>query len=59
MNQRKILYRQGAVAEFFENYLLHSELQELLSGISDLERISSRVVLGPPGERICGLLRTQ
>ena len=49
MNQRKILYRQGAVAEFFENYLLRSELQELLSGISDLERISSRVVFGSAG----------
>ena len=49
MNQRKILYRQGAVVEFFENYLLHSELQELLSGISDLERISSRVVFGSAG----------
>ncbi|MBQ9468581.1 MAG: DNA mismatch repair protein MutS [Clostridia bacterium] len=49
VNQRKILRRQGAVAELYDNYILRSELQEVLSGAGDLERLMTRVCCGTAG----------
>ncbi len=49
VNQRKILYRQGAVREFAENFLLRSELEDPLSKIRDLERLTTKVLCGTAG----------
>ncbi len=38
--------RQGAVGDFYGQYLLREELREMLSPILDLERLSARVVYG-------------
>ncbi len=41
-----IVHRQNAVEELFSASILRSELSELLSGVNDLERISTRIVYG-------------
>ncbi len=49
VNQRKILYRQSAVKELFGNFLLRSELSEILAPVSDIERLMTKVVYGTAG----------
>ncbi len=41
-----IIARQGAVEEFFNNFMLREELGEALSGVLDLERLVTRIVYG-------------
>ncbi len=43
--------RQGAVGDFYNQYLLREELRELLSHVLDLERLSARVVYGTASAR--------
>ena len=61
VNQRKILFRQGAVSELFDNFLLRNELKELLSGVTDLERLMTKVLCGNAGAKelraICTTLK--
>ena len=49
VHQKKILYRQGAVREFYENIELREEISELLQGVLDLERLMTRVLYGSAG----------
>ncbi len=42
----EILKRQNAVNELYSDTLLREELKELLSGISDVERLITRIVYG-------------
>lgn len=49
LNQRKIVYRQGAVSEFAEDFLLRSEIKEILSQVSDLERLMTKILCGTAG----------
>ena len=51
IQQRKILYRQSAVSEFYDNYLLRSELQTILSDVNDLERLMTKVLCGSAGPK--------
>ena len=51
IQQRKILLRQGAVAEFFDNYLLRSELQRILSDVLDVERLLTKVLCDQAGPK--------
>lgn len=46
MSQKKILKRQSAVREFFENFMLREEIGVLLSDVLDLERLISKIVYG-------------
>ena len=46
MSQKKILKRQSAVREFFENFMLREETGVLLSDVLDLERLISKIVYG-------------
>ncbi len=46
-----IEYRQGAVRELLDNNSLREEIREVLSGISDLERIMARITTGRAGGR--------
>ena len=41
-----IRLRQGAVGDFYKQYLLREELREMLAPILDIERLSARVVYG-------------
>ncbi len=41
-----IARRQGAVGEFYNNFMLREELGETLSGALDLERLITRIVYG-------------
>ncbi len=41
---KEIVKRQKAVTEIYENYIKREELSHLLSGVSDLERLMTRVV---------------
>lgn len=43
--------RLDAVDEFFGNLMLRSRVREILSGISDLERLTSRIVAGTANAR--------
>ncbi|MBQ7846885.1 MAG: DNA mismatch repair protein MutS [Clostridia bacterium] len=49
VNQRKILYRQSAVAELAEQFLLRSELKAQLQPVLDIERLMTKVVYGSAG----------
>ena len=49
VNQKKILYRQSAVAELADEFLLRCELKDLLSEILDVERLMTKVVYGTAG----------
>ena len=51
IDQHYIEYRQGAVRELLEQDSLRCELREILSGISDLERIMARITTGRAGGR--------
>ncbi len=51
IDQHYIEYRQGAVRELLEQSSLRCELREILSGISDLERIMARITTGRAGGR--------
>ncbi len=44
INCNEIIKRQSAVGEIFDNFIKKEELQHLLSGISDLERLMTRIV---------------
>ncbi len=46
-----IRWRQGAVKDFFGDYMLRADLREALSGILDLERLTARVVYGSANAR--------
>ncbi|MGN1048684.1 MAG: DNA mismatch repair protein MutS [Eubacteriales bacterium] len=46
MSQKRILKRQSAVREFFENFMLREETGVLLSDVLDLERLISKIVYG-------------
>lgn len=47
----RILRRQNAVCELFDNYLLREDLSELLSGVLDLERLITKIVYGSANAR--------
>ena len=49
VNQKKILYRQSAVAELVDQFILRQELKEELSEILDMERLMTKVVYGTAG----------
>ncbi|MBP3322359.1 MAG: DNA mismatch repair protein MutS [Clostridia bacterium] len=49
VNQKKILYRQSAVAELADQFILRQELKEELSEILDMERLMTKVVYGTAG----------
>ena len=53
-----ILERQEAVAELHENLERRSRLRMVLQGISDLERIMSRLVIGTGNARDLGALKS-
>ncbi len=42
----QIIRRQGAVEEFFGNFMLREEVGELLSNVLDLERLITKIVYG-------------
>ncbi len=46
VNCSEILNRQNAVTELYNNFIAKEELQRLLCGINDLERLMTRVVFG-------------
>ena len=46
LNTSAIQRRQGAVEEFYNNYMLREELGEALSHVLDLERLVTRIVYG-------------
>ena len=46
LSTKKIALRQGAVKEFFENFMLREETGVLLSDVLDLERLISKIVYG-------------
>lgn len=46
VNVSAIVYRQNAVEELYDNVALRSDLAGLLSGVNDLERITTRAVYG-------------
>ena len=41
-----ILKRQSAVSELYENFIKRQELEDLLSGVLDLERLLTKIVYG-------------
>lgn len=43
LSKQKIIERQGAVCEIFDNMILREELREALEGIYDLERLTSKI----------------
>ncbi len=47
----KITRRQSAVSELYENVRMRSELREALSGMSDIQRVITRVVYGSANAR--------
>ncbi|MBQ8207845.1 MAG: DNA mismatch repair protein MutS [Clostridia bacterium] len=46
LSTKKILRRQSAVREFYENFMLREETGVLLSDVLDLERLISKIVYG-------------
>lgn len=44
INREDILYRQTAIGELIEAFIVRQELRELLSGIFDLERLAGKLV---------------
>ena len=46
LSVRKIVRRQGAVGEFYNNFMLREEAGVLLSDVLDLERLISKIVYG-------------
>ncbi len=51
ISSSKIRRRQGAVGDFFGDYMLRTDLRDCLSGILDLERLTARVVYGSANAR--------
>jgi len=49
VHQKKILYRQSAVAELYENIALREGIYDLLHGVLDLERLMTKVLYGSAG----------
>ncbi len=48
-NAAKILKRQNAVTELYDNFVLRSELTNLLTNVLDLERLTTKVAYGSAG----------
>lgn len=46
INPTKIVKRQNAVAELYDNTMLCDEIREALTGINDMERLMSRIAYG-------------
>ncbi|MBQ8005017.1 MAG: DNA mismatch repair protein MutS, partial [Clostridia bacterium] len=46
LSTKKILRRQSAVKEFYDNFMLREETGILLSDVLDLERLISKIVYG-------------
>ncbi len=46
LSPAQIIRRQGAVEEFFGNFMLREEVGELLSHVLDLERLLTKIVYG-------------
>ena len=46
LSARQIVRRQGAVEEFYNNYMLREEIGILLEGVLDLERLVTKIVYG-------------
>ncbi len=46
LNPHDILYRQDAVAELHDRFMLRQELREVLSGMHDIERLTSKLSMG-------------
>ena len=46
LSTKKILRRQSAVREFYDNFMLREETSVLLSDVLDLERLISKIVYG-------------
>lgn len=46
VNPTKIIRRQNAVGELYDNTMLRGEIRDALSGINDMERLMSRIAYG-------------
>ncbi len=51
VNPTKIMKRQNAVAELYDNLQLQDNLREALTGINDIERLMSRIAYGTANAR--------
>ncbi len=51
VNPTKIMKRQNAVAELYDNLCLQDNLREALTGINDIERLMSRIAYGTANAR--------
>ncbi len=51
INQRAIIYRQDAVEELYNNFILRDELAECLKEVFDLERLMPKITYGSAGGR--------
>ncbi len=51
LSVKDIIRRQGAVTEFFEDFMLREETADLLSEVLDLERLISKIVYGTAGAK--------
>ena len=51
VNVSQILRRQGAVTELFDSFMMREELSELLSGVLDLERLTTKIIYGTANGR--------
>lgn len=51
LSHAEITHRQSAVTDFFRDYALREELREVLSHVSDLERLTAKAVYGSVNAR--------
>lgn len=59
INVRAIISRQSAVAELFDNFIMREEISNLLRGVLDLERLTTKIVYGTAGPKdLCAVLQT-
>ncbi|NLZ67109.1 MAG: DNA mismatch repair protein MutS [Clostridiaceae bacterium] len=58
IDRDKIEKRQSSVAAFHDDYRLRSSLQEALTGLYDIERLSARIASGQVNPRDLSALRT-
>ena len=51
INESKIVRRQNAVDEFYNNFMLREQISELLDQVLDLERLMTKIVYGTANAR--------
>lgn len=51
LNPRDINHRQGAVEEFYGDFMLRESISELLESVLDLERLMTKIVYGTAGAK--------